>query len=663
MASKKHQIYLSSTQQDAELAKQLFRALRQFRVPRSLPVARHLRPLRRKRKFVRFNREQSRDFVLPKRVLTQIRNSHAIVLLCSPSGATSKWTRTELDAFYDSNPHGRVIPIVVDGDPEASFDRNPLSNPAFPENLAPRDADRWIDARMLGWEQTVPAEVIAEMLEVPVAQLTHHTSRAYRNLRGQRRNAFRFAMGCAALAALWIWHQPLNDAAKTKIHGYAENVAPIVSKVGSGFVNNLPEPPKLGNGRKKDAVADAPVMPQVEAPEPAILAVSSWMDRAETLIPIAPDQAMTWLDASGSTLNSMSPTLLVDERFRYHVLAAIAYKNAGEAQIAETHLLNAIESWAGLPADQAEKKERLAFELLRRTGPCVEWRSSALYIFNWITELKGSEHEDINRAQQLVSLSVSSPFLIDSIDGWLSNAQAIIAPLPDEPDHTKARFTMLRASLAQKNGRKEQAIQFLGQGEAALRASVDYPGTPVEQGLLAQYRLRIIRLEGDQSATATAQLERILPMLRRGAEMLEWKSWFQRDLALAWTSYADYLFSTEGYSGAADAYETAYEFVPEIETKLQVDTLLKAGCAYRYSERHDQAWNCFRMALAIIPEDARNADQVTALMGASMAAAELDKSELARLFQDRARSITTEDMPNYKPPKYWREPVAPALSS
>ncbi len=661
MAIKKHQVYLSSTQQDAEMARSLFRALKRFRVPRSLPVARGLRPLRKRRKFVRFGREEARDFVLPKKVLKQIRESQAMVLLCSPSSSSSQWTRTELEAYYDANPVGKVIPILVEGDPENSFDRNALSNPAFPENLAARDAERWIDARMLGWDQTAPSEVIAELLEVPVAQLSHHATRAYSGMSAQRRFLFRSALGAAAVTLLWLFGAPLHEAAKTNLPGYGEHVAPLFSQVSQQLADvPLPEAARgpLNSAAPKTVVEDAPPppTPQGTSLEPTRLALVTWLNRAETLIPYAPKEAMTWLASAERTFGRVPEDKLHDERFRYHLLSAVAHKNLGAATVAEGHLLSAIEFWAGMPASESAQKEEMAFDLFKRIGSAEGWQSSAVYIFNWITKLKGNEKAMLQRGRRLIQVVDPNSEFVNSIDGWLNRADTLVDPPASNRDHAVARFTLLRVVLAEKSKKKGVAVQMLTQGQDRLRAAISTPGTALEQALLAQYRYRELQLEGTVDARTTAQLERLLPVLRRGAEITEWQSWFQPDLAKAWEAYADYHFKSQSFAAAADAYETAFEFVPDDMRDLKVETLLKAGCAYRYSDRHADAWNTFRLALSLIPENAKSADQITALMGASLAASELKKEDLAQQFKARAISITANDLPNYRPPEYWREP-------
>ncbi|MEM7014862.1 MAG: TIR domain-containing protein, partial [Verrucomicrobiota bacterium] len=93
-------VFVCATQTDRAAARLLERALRSFRAPKSLELEPHRRPFL-KAQFWTHERENSREKLVPESVLEPVRESGAMVVLCSPSANVSKWVRMEIAAFTE----------------------------------------------------------------------------------------------------------------------------------------------------------------------------------------------------------------------------------------------------------------------------------------------------------------------------------------------------------------------------------------------------------------------------------------------------------------------------------------------------------------------------------------------------------------------------------
>jgi len=166
-------IYICAAKSDVAAAAALHQALNKLRLPGGVKLTPEAKALRGRGAFFRHKHEQSREPFVPDHLLRKIRMARAVVLICSPTGSVSKWIRTELNAFYEMNPAGKVIPVVVDGDPHPEESPYAYEKPALPDNISTDDAENWIDARHPGWTRTVPALVLAQLLNLPVEMLVH----------------------------------------------------------------------------------------------------------------------------------------------------------------------------------------------------------------------------------------------------------------------------------------------------------------------------------------------------------------------------------------------------------------------------------------------------------------------------------------------------------
>jgi tetratricopeptide (TPR) repeat protein len=114
--------FLSYSHRDKELADWLHRELEKFRVPHALAgkltangvVPRRLTPI------FRDEQDLSAGGDLAEEIKAALAASQFLVVLCSPTAATSRWTNAEIESFKRTRPEGCVLAAVAAGEPFAS---------------------------------------------------------------------------------------------------------------------------------------------------------------------------------------------------------------------------------------------------------------------------------------------------------------------------------------------------------------------------------------------------------------------------------------------------------------------------------------------------------------------------------------------------------------
>ncbi len=106
--------FISYSHRDMKWAKWLQRKLETFPIPRDLAAA---RPSRRLRIF----RDQTdlAGVELQLALEKELRASRCLIVLCSPNSAASYWVNEEILAFRRLAGDRRIIPFIVDGEPES----------------------------------------------------------------------------------------------------------------------------------------------------------------------------------------------------------------------------------------------------------------------------------------------------------------------------------------------------------------------------------------------------------------------------------------------------------------------------------------------------------------------------------------------------------------
>jgi tetratricopeptide (TPR) repeat protein len=114
--------FLSYSHKDKELADWLHRELEQFRVPRTLAghltangvVPKRLTPI------FRDQHDLAAADDLAEEIKAALAASQFLVVLCSPTAATSRWTNAEIESFKRTRPEACVLAAISAGEPFAS---------------------------------------------------------------------------------------------------------------------------------------------------------------------------------------------------------------------------------------------------------------------------------------------------------------------------------------------------------------------------------------------------------------------------------------------------------------------------------------------------------------------------------------------------------------
>ncbi len=126
--------FLSYSHTDKGWADWLHRALEAYPVPRRLVgtetavggAPRHFKPIFRDRE------DLAADPDLMERVQRILERSAFLIVICSPEAATSPWVESEIVRFKRLHGEGRVLPVIVAGEPFASEEAGSEALECFP---------------------------------------------------------------------------------------------------------------------------------------------------------------------------------------------------------------------------------------------------------------------------------------------------------------------------------------------------------------------------------------------------------------------------------------------------------------------------------------------------------------------------------------------------
>lgn len=129
--------YLSYSHRDEADAKWLHSALEKFTVPPALvgretahgPIPKSFAPIFRDRQ------ELAASSDLGSEIRRALAGSHFLVVLCSPSAATSRWTNEEIVTFKRLHPDSRILAAIIAGEPWASLMPGREAEECFPPAL------------------------------------------------------------------------------------------------------------------------------------------------------------------------------------------------------------------------------------------------------------------------------------------------------------------------------------------------------------------------------------------------------------------------------------------------------------------------------------------------------------------------------------------------
>jgi hypothetical protein len=198
-----YKAYLSYSHADEAWAKWLHRALESYRVPRALvgrtidgrEVPARLAPIFRDRD------DLSSASNLGEGLEQALRDSEALILICSPTAGSSRWVNEEIRYFQALGRAGRIFCLVVDGDPGLAGGKGSPFPPALfdgvddaPVEPLAADPRPFADGKTLARHK-----IIAGLLGVRLDEL-----RQREHKRKRRLQAIGLAAGLAAAALAGI---------------------------------------------------------------------------------------------------------------------------------------------------------------------------------------------------------------------------------------------------------------------------------------------------------------------------------------------------------------------------------------------------------------------------------------------------------------------------
>lgn len=137
VAPRRYRAFLSYSHRDRVTAEWLHRVLEAYRVPRKLvgratpfgPVPRRLTPIFRDRD------ELSAAADLSGVIKGALKESLFLIVICSPAAAASRWVDQEVLAFKQLHGEGRILALVVEGEPHGSRSDSTAGKECFPLSL------------------------------------------------------------------------------------------------------------------------------------------------------------------------------------------------------------------------------------------------------------------------------------------------------------------------------------------------------------------------------------------------------------------------------------------------------------------------------------------------------------------------------------------------
>lgn len=155
-APPRYRAFISYSHADKRIAAWLHHAIETYHVPKKLvgretpvgPVPRRLTPVFRDRD------ELSASSDLSGALTAALKDSLFLIVICSPAAARSRWVGEEILAFKRMHGEGRILALIVSGEPGAS-----ATDPASPDECFQRGLRFRLGPD--GMPSTTPAELIA----------------------------------------------------------------------------------------------------------------------------------------------------------------------------------------------------------------------------------------------------------------------------------------------------------------------------------------------------------------------------------------------------------------------------------------------------------------------------------------------------------------------
>ena len=201
----KYWAFISYSHADAKWGDWLHAALETYRLPNRLvrtaqgSLPKRIFPVFRDRE------ELASSASLGENIETALRQSRALVVICSPRAAVSRWVNEEIKLYQSMGREGRVFCLIVDGEPNAVPDTGLLE--CFPAALREPAEPIAADAREdKDGKRNALLKLIAGIVGVPYDQLRQRERQ--RQIRQRIRAA---ALATAVLAAVLLTYVAVAD--------------------------------------------------------------------------------------------------------------------------------------------------------------------------------------------------------------------------------------------------------------------------------------------------------------------------------------------------------------------------------------------------------------------------------------------------------------------
>jgi len=175
---RRYRAFISYSRTDASVAGWLHRALERYRIPGNL--RRRKGAVTRLYPIFRDKEDLAARADLHGGIIDALRNSDALIVICSPCAAASHWVNEEVRCFRKLAPNRPVLALIVDGEPFAGgeaecFPPALRKGTGAPEPIA-ADLRKDGDGRRLA-----KLKIIAALIDVPLNELTRRDEIRHRN--------------------------------------------------------------------------------------------------------------------------------------------------------------------------------------------------------------------------------------------------------------------------------------------------------------------------------------------------------------------------------------------------------------------------------------------------------------------------------------------------
>ncbi len=497
--------FISYNSADREVARRLQRDLESYSIPKALrgrttgigAIGERIGKVCRDR--TDFKSGESLNAAL----IEALDKSSALVVLCSPDSARSKWVNAEVEHFQKTGRAHRIFPLI------ARTDESRLVVNSFPPALRRADGDEPIAADLQpagdGWHDGV-LKILASILDVEYDALRQ---RALEAARGRARVAYGVAAGMAALSLVAVASSVIAVGQRNRSLENFEDAIVIAARSASRInemANETEVPRELVYRFLTDTEADLESLSAMESlkghPRAQITSAEFQLLLSDLFaeVGLANDQQLS-SDAAQETLTQIkkaasSPTRRWVDSVLFGASNIEFYAAELEGEVAESlgkAFLNA----------GALEKARAEFDRCRT--------ARIAFMDSW--ELEEEELQGVNGGVLSCAANEANVLAMLNRPGAASKAleEHIEAGGPGNAAAGFARLVL--AQLYADNGRLKEAIAMLGEELARHGAATEGRQERIELAKILETRAKALALQG-RIADASADLQRADELLQ-----------------------------------------------------------------------------------------------------------------------------------------------------